>query len=403
MSENPQGVTGSGFNPDEVFDGARRHREYGEDPITAPIVPPPVAAVVDPEPTPAPADEDEPVRADRRHRAPEVLPEPAQPSTALELRPSLLPASVEEVQARKSTSGFWAMFRRRRFPNGDDMAALAEAEANIRQFTATRSNNVLVANPRSSGKTSTCLALGGTLAQVRGGSVVITEATPAPGDLFARAEGQPRLGLSELVERAEHVESIGALAGFTAPQTSRAAVIGSGTPRAELTPAQLLSVRRLLDTYYALTVTDSGNNPLSATFTAAVNTADAVVVPVLCSLASVRGAQRVREAIERSDQGAALLSRVVVVMTHDGGSEDPGLAAELGATLRGMFPDAPVLEVPYDPTIREDVVELSLGRLSERSRHAWTSVASHVVTALRSAPEPSPVPLAAGTTQEDHR
>jgi cellulose biosynthesis protein BcsQ len=349
------------FNPRDVFDGAERQRQYGEEAA-------PAAAVT-------------------------ASAEPTATATTMVApgRHSLLPAAPEELRTG-SKSGLARLLRRRRFPTEEDNARLARNEATIRQFTATSSKNVLIANPKSSGKTSTALSLGGTLAQVRGGSVAITEATPAPGDLFARAEGQPRLGLSDLLARGRQISSAGELAGYTAPQTSKAAVIGSAGARRELTPDDVLVLRDVLATYYQLTVTDTGNNCLSSVFRSALNIADAVVVPVTCTLASVRGAQSVANAIAAAGLAGHLAARVVVVITHDGAHEDPQLSAELQPTLGRLFPDAAIVDVPYDPAIRADVVELSLGRLSLRSRHAWTAMAAAAVHALSlSEQHPSPI------------
>lgn len=363
-------------DPLDLFAGAKRREQYDED--------------VDP-------DEHDAVRAWTRP-ALEVPPalNVAEDQAAEPAAVQAVPEVVPQTRPAPPAVARQGLLRRRRFPTAEDSAERADAETLIRQFTATRAVNVLVANPKASGKTVTSIILGGVLAEVRGGSVAITEVTPAAGDLAARAEGTPARGLTELLQRVDQVTSAGMLAGFTAPQTSRAAVIGSRAGRPELTPEDVVAVRRVLDTYYQLTVTDSGNDPMSDTFDTAIGTADAVLVPVVCSLASIRGAQQVLLAIANNPQAEVrgLLHRVVIMATHDGGPEDPELTQQFVTMLAGLAPTALVIEVPYDPAIRLDVSELSLASLSLQSEYAWRQVARGVVDALRGAPDESPIPTA---------
>jgi len=206
--------------------------------------------------------------------------------------------------------------------------------------------------------------------------------------LNRRAEGDPRRGLAELLARASDVRSAGHLGGYTAPQTSHADVIGSVGTRAVLTAADVMEVRQVLDTYYRITVTDTGNNPGHEAYLAALRTADAAVLPCLVSIDALAGLEEVL-AVMRAEGGPVgapdgLLSRVVVVLSHDGGPEDPAIAAALRARLDELGVAA-VVEVPFDPAIRLGG-EITLSALSEQSTRAWTAVAAAVVTSLEYAP-----------------
>ena len=263
-----------------------------------------------------------------------------------------------------------------------------QAITTIRCATWTRSVNVIVTNPKGgSGKTPTSLILAGILGHVRGGYVAAWEAAESVGTLNQRAEGDPERGLAELLAGVADVRSAGNLGGCTAPQTSHADVIGSVAGRPVLTAHDVLAARRVLDTYYRVTVTDTGNNPGHEAYRAALHTADAAVLPCLVSIDALAGLEGVlgvmRAAGGQVSAPDGLLSRVVVVLGHDGGPEDSHIAAALRARLDELGVAA-VVEVPFDPAIRLGGA-ITLAALSEKSTRAWTAAAAAVVEVLRSA------------------
>jgi MinD-like ATPase involved in chromosome partitioning or flagellar assembly len=258
-------------------------------------------------------------------------------------------------------------------------------EATIRQATWTRPMAILVANEKGGvGKTPTALILAGVLAMIRGGYVAVAEFTESVGTLTRRSEGDPPRGLAEMLSNADNVTSAGVLSGYTAPQTSFAQVIGSVQARPELHGNEVFTARRILDRHYHLTVVDTGNNHLAGCYRAAVETSDAVVVPVSVTPDGLEGALRTIERIRDYDQGTGLHTRITAVITHTGGSELAEIHAGLATTLGEVA--AHVIEVPYDPEIHRGG-PITIGRLSAPSLHRWTQVAAQVVTDLTSAPE----------------
>jgi hypothetical protein len=268
---------------------------------------------------------------------------------------------------------------------GADRLAQAEQVMTIRRATWTRAVNVVTVNKKGgSGKTPYALILAGILGSIRGGYVAVVEGGEADGTLWSRAEGSPPGGLAELLAGRETIHSAGNLASFTAPQTSYSDVIGSAGRRRNLTAADVLHARTVLDTYYRITVTDTGNNPGHQAFQAALRTADAVVVPCLVSLDATDGAvAAVHDVIDSDPDPGGLRSRIVIILGHDGGPEDPEVAAWVHATLGDLGARA-VIEVPYDPVIRAGS-EISIGALTEASQRAWTTAAAEVVRALQAA------------------
>lgn len=269
-----------------------------------------------------------------------------------------------------------------------DELAHRDAVAIIRQATFPRAVNVVTLNPKGgAGKTTTTLLLADVLADVRGGYVCAVESTDSTGSLARRAEGTPAAGLAQLVANAANVTTAGQLSAYTAPQTSHADVIGSTQLRGELTARDVLTVRGVLDTHYRITVTDTGNNPSHDAFRTALYSADAAVIPCLVSLDAVAGVEEalcvMRQTGSWVGRTGGLVDRVVVVLGHDGGPEDPAVEAAVRERLARL--DAEVVEVPYDRAIRRGG-ELTLSALSQASRLAWTNAAAAVVRALLTAP-----------------
>ena len=379
----------------DLFSGARRAERYQEvDAAAAPTTSPPVR-----NDAPGVMVQERPRPADRGYARPGAAAGETSGAETPARRGALAAASTTfpvapPARPRRAQWGWRGLLTRatggllRMAPDPAELAHRAAIDT-IRRATWARAVNIVVTNPKGgSGKTPTALILAGILGHVRGGYVVVWEAAESVGTLNRRAEGEPDRGLAELLGGAGDVRSAGTLGGYTAPQTSHADVIGSVTARPILTGGDVLAARRLLDTYYRVTVTDTGNNPGHEAYLAALRTADAAVLPCLVSIDALAGLEEAL-AVMRADGGQVtapdgLLSRVVVVLGHDGGPEDPHIATALRARLQELGAAA-VVEVPFDPAVRLGG-EITLAALSEKSTRAWTAAAAAVVQALESAP-----------------
>lgn len=259
---------------------------------------------------------------------------------------------------------------------------LTAAQAVIRQATWTRAVSVLVANPKGgTGKTPLSLLLGGTLASIRGGSVAVMEVADDPGALAYRAEGTPRLGIGDLVRDADRIRTAGQLAGYTAPQTSFAAVIGSSGRRPRLEADGVAAMVRVIDEYYSIRVMDSGNQPTSSAFQGALAATDVLVVPVVNAGDSTLEAVRMLDGLRDAGGHAAdVASRAIVVQVTDGRPETEAINAEV-ARIMTAAGAAAVCDLPYDPHIAERG-QLTLGSLKPATRTALTHIAATVVGAV---------------------
>ena len=286
---------------------------------------------------------------------------PPAPRTRVTLAEPPVPAPARWGWRGRVTRGTGGLLKLA--PNAAELAH-REAIETIRRATWPRTVNIVVTTPKGgAGRIPTALVLAGILGHVRGGYVVAWETAASAGRRNRRAEGDPRRDPGE--------PAAGAVEDRPVP-----------------TAADVLAMRAALDAYYRITLTVTADSPHPGAYRAALRTADAAVLPCVVSTDALEGVEQALAAMRAAGGhvGAAdgLLSRVVVVLGHDGGPEDTLVARTLRARLDELG-GAAVVEVPFDPAIRPGA-EIALGSLSEPSTRAWTAAAAAVVRALKSAP-----------------
>ena len=253
-------------------------------------------------------------------------------------------------------------------------------EAAIRQASWTRAAGIAVANKKgNTGKTPVTLCLSAILASIRGGSVAAVEFTDDKGQLAYRAEGDPALGIGELVRELKNVRTQSQLRGYTVTQTSFASVIGSTSrSRPPLTEQDVIGVSNLVDDYFTMRVMDTANQYSSSAFTGVLAVTDVLVVPTMNSMDSVFDALELLEFLEQQGGKAARLARTAVIVRLSDGrpefkaSRIANYFLEKGITAERIF------SIPYDEHIAERG-ELSLKKLAEPTKHAFKAVAAAVV------------------------
>ncbi|WP_144663211.1 hypothetical protein [Paenarthrobacter nicotinovorans] len=271
-------------------------------------------------------------------------------------------------------------------PSAKELAArdLAASQSGfedlIRQSSWTRAVGLLVANKKgTAGKTPLSILLGGVLAAIRGGSVAILETSDDKGQLAYRAEGDPQLGMGELVANISDVRTQSQLRGYTVTQTSFASVIGS-TPkwRPPLTKENVLKVASIVDEHFTIRVMDTGNQYSSGPFGAAVEVADVLVIPTMLAQDAVSEALELLEFLEHQGEDAARLARsAIVVMMSDGRPEFKPSKLKKQFMDKGIAEDH-IYSVPYDSHVAERGA-LTLSKLAPATRQALTAIAAGVV------------------------
>ncbi|SOE06004.1 MinD/ParA family ATP-binding protein [Rathayibacter rathayi] len=252
-----------------------------------------------------------------------------------------------------------------------DELAYRESVRLIRQTTFSRAVYVAIANPKGGiGKTTTALCLANELAWHRGGKVMALEATDARGTLARRAEGSPSRGVTELLQLGHGPRSAGELAGFLAPQTSHASVLGTVSRRSSLTPADVEGLVAAVDPYFEIVVIDTANDPESAAFRAAMSIADALVVPTAGRPDSVFGALDLLSDLSRgTSRDRVLAANALVLDLDDGVVRDRALVERLHGVIEKV--GTSVVTIPFDEHLAPGK-EITRRHLSDVSRHAWT-------------------------------
>ncbi len=269
------------------------------------------------------------------------------------------------------------------------LAALEENQTTIRQATWTRAVSVLVANPKGgAGKTPTSLCLAGVLASLRG-NVVIVEVSDDPGKLLFRSEHErtPALGLGELVRDVDQITTAGQLAGYTAPQTTRAHVIGTPGRRAPLDGDAVRRVVGKLDEFYSIRVMDSGNQYTSSAFVAALKATDVLVIPITAGGDAATDARLLLDELRDMGGHAADLARnAVVVRLIDGRTEHGHVLADIERML-DLYAIEHRLTIPYDQHIA-DRQQITFDLLERDTQEAFTALGAVVVRQLQRAVAP---------------
>lgn len=320
--------------------------------------------------------------------APVQEPAPASPADVLAgLTRASLRASAPPV-ATTGWRGFLARVGFKPEPSAAEKAtleaaaAVARDEETIRQATYTRPVGILVANRKgSAGKTTISLTLGGTLAACRGGGVAIVEVAEDPGTLTLRAEGTPRRGVGQLVADHAEVRNPGQLAGYTAPQTSYARVIGSTGPRPALTGEAVENVVRVVDSHFDMRVMDSGNQYTSPAFEAAVAAADVLVIPTLNATDTATQALALLDTLRaQGGHAAELADRAVVLVITDGRREIPAVAEGVAQAI-AQARVGEVLTIPFDEHLAERG-QITLSQLHPSTYRAFVAAGAAVIRAL---------------------
>ncbi|OMH32536.1 hypothetical protein BGP79_06930 [Tersicoccus sp. Bi-70] len=251
----------------------------------------------------------------------------------------------------------------------------------IRQSSWTRGVGILVANKKgTAGKTPTAICLGGVLASIRGGSVAIVEASDDRGQLAYRSEGDPALGIGELVSALSGVATQSQLRGYSVTQRSFASVIGSTAHwRAPLDGDGVRGVAKIIDEHFTLRVWDTGNQYSSGAFVAAVETADVLVIPTMNSADSILDGLELLDFLRaRGAHGRMLAESAIVVRLSDGRPESVKDSRVLGSFNQAGVPTEHIYSVPFDAHIAERG-PITLENLAPATRAAFTAVAAAAI------------------------
>ncbi|MDN5803000.1 MAG: hypothetical protein L0H26_00175 [Microlunatus sp.] len=275
-------------------------------------------------------------------------------------------------------------------PSKREREERADREAACQAFG--RPVTVVVADPRGgSGKTTTSILLAGAFGNARGGGVLVLENHELRGTMHLRthAQGNDRtirdlLGAQNYCGPSGDVVRIGDLSAYVRHQISgQFDVMVSETKRDRaLSRQEFESVHDLGARFYSLIIVDTANDESAENWRAAVQRADALVVPLKWRNDYSLPAIEMLEELQASEDPRQrdLVRRTVVVASHNHGDLD----VRCPQHLKPYFLDRTkaVIEIVPDPHIAEGNV-IRHDQLSQKTRRQSERLVAETACAIR--------------------
>lgn len=364
----------------------------------APSAPAPEAEAPEPEPEleqeGGPAEGSAPqFAAPAARRSAELVPTEPEPAPPAKQRPYdseyVMGSIVPVTRVPKSTRGWRGLLGIG--PGAKERAERADRAAACQAYG--RPVTIVVADPRGgSGKTTTSLLLAGAFGTARGGGVLALENHELRGTMHLRT-GAPvgATNIRDLIraqqENAGAEQSmvrIGDLSGFVRHQVAgQYDVLVSATKSGRsLKREEFEDVHALVSRFYQMIIVDTANNESAENWRAAIDKADALVVPVKWRNDYSVPAIEMLEELEHSgdERVVGLVRRAVVVASHGQGDVD----SRCRQHLMPYFADRTraVIEIDPDPHIAEGNV-IQHDQLSPATRRQAERVAAEVADSIR--------------------
>ena len=276
-------------------------------------------------------------------------------------------------------------------PGARERAERADRAAACQSYG--RPVTIVVADPRGgSGKTTTSLLLAGAFGIARGGGVLALENHELRGTMHLRT-GAPvgATNIRDLIQAQQENEGVGQamvrvgdLSGFVRHQVAgQYDVLVSATKSGRsLKREEFEDVHALVSRFYQMIIVDTANNESAENWRAAIDKADALVVPVKWRNDYSVPAIEMLEELEHSgdERVVGLVRRAVVVASHGQGEVD----SRCRQHLMPYFADRTraVIEIDPDPHIAEGNV-IQHDQLSPATRRQAERVAAEVANSIR--------------------
>lgn len=232
-----------------------------------------------------------------------------------------------------------------------------------------------------SGKTTTAVMLGHTLAQHRGDRVVAVDASPDAGTLGFRVERKTPNSLPDLLGAAREIRDYRDLKVYTSESDSRLQVLAARTEpdlSSPFTPDQYRQVVGLLARFYSLIITDCSPGLLHPTMEPVLELADQLLIVVSPSVDGGRSGSLMLDWLSAHGRGDLVRNAVVVLnCLQEKLLVDIGQFKEhFGQRCRA------VVQIPFDPHLGQGA-ETSLEELRPATRTAYLELAAHVLNTDR--------------------
>ncbi|WP_449289737.1 nucleotide-binding protein [Nocardiopsis sediminis] len=242
------------------------------------------------------------------------------------------------------------------------------------------------------GKTTTTVALGSTLASLRGDRVLAVDANPDRGTLSDKVRQETAATIRDLLNEKDLIRRYADIRGFTSQAASRLEVLASDRDPAvseAFSETDYREVARLLEHFYSITLTDCGTGMLHSAMNGVLGLADQIVLVSTPSVDGARSASATLDWLEAHDY-AHLARRAVVVLSM---VQTKGKSAVNVERLEQHFAGRcrAVVRVPWDPHLEEGA-EVELDELAPATRQAYLELAATVAGAFADPPRSRTVP-----------
>ncbi|GAA3730558.1 MinD-like ATPase involved in chromosome partitioning or flagellar assembly [Spinactinospora alkalitolerans] len=227
------------------------------------------------------------------------------------------------------------------------------------------------------GKTTTTVALGSTLASLRGDRVLAVDANPDRGTLSDKVRLETAATIRDLLNEKELIQRYADIRGFTSQAASRLEILASDRDPAvseAFSEADYREVSRILEHFYSICLTDCGTGLLHSAMRGVLGLADQIVLVSTASVDGARSASATLDWLEAHEYGYLVRGAVVVLsMVRVGKStvDLDRLEEHFNSRCRS------VVRVPWDSHLEEGA-EVDLDQLNPETRDSYLHLAATV-------------------------
>jgi MinD-like ATPase involved in chromosome partitioning or flagellar assembly len=285
----------------------------------------------------------------------------------------------------KAPSGGWrrAVFRGTggliRAPQSGAELRRRELTGRARTPVSTGHHRVAVLSLKGGvGKTTTTVALGATLASVRGDRIIAVDANPDRGTLSDKLRLETAATVRDLLNERDQIQRYADVRGFTTQAASRLEILASDrdpTVSVAFSEEDYYEVAQVLEHYYSICLADCGTGLLHSAMAGVLRLADQIVLVSSPSVDGARSASATLDWLQAHGYGDLVRQAVVVLSVIRPRSKSTvdmdRLEQHFAARSRA------VVRIPYDPHLEEGA-EVDLLQLNRATADAYLALAAEV-------------------------